>query len=29
MQRLRRTEHGSAERMRDHDVVTDFDGEHW
>ena len=28
MQRLRRPEHGAAERMGDHDVVANFDGEH-
>ena len=28
VQRLRRAEHGAAERMRDHDVVGYFDGEH-
>ena len=27
MQGLRRAEHGPAERMGDHDVVADFDGE--
>ena len=27
MQGLRRAEHGPAERMSDHDVVADFDGE--
>jgi hypothetical protein len=27
MQRLRRTENCAAERMSDHDVVADFDGE--
>ena len=27
VQRLRRAEHGAAERMGDHDVVADFDGE--
>ena len=28
VQRLRRAEHRAAERMGDHDVVADFDGEH-
>ena len=28
MQRLRRAEHRAPERMGDHDVVADFDGEH-
>jgi len=27
MQRLRRPEHGAAERMGDHDVIANFDGE--
>jgi hypothetical protein len=27
MQSLRRTEHGAAERMSDHNVVADFNGE--
>ena len=27
MQRLRRPKHGAAERMGDHDVIADFDGE--
>ncbi len=27
VQRLRRAKHGAAERMSDHDVVADFDGE--
>ena len=27
VQRLRRPEHGAAERMGDHDVVANFDGE--
>ena len=27
MQRLRRAEHRAAERMGDHDVVANFDGE--
>ena len=27
VQRLRRPEHGAAERMGDHDVIADFNGE--